>query len=82
MNISVLGSGYAGLVTAVGLAHLGHIVISTDIDKTKINLLQQKVIPFYEPGLQELLIQTVNAGNLSFTSDSAAAIRNSEIIFC
>jgi len=81
MKIGIIGTGYVGLVTAVGLAELGHEVVATDKDRDKINKLTQGIIPFYEPGLDELFRKVREKGLISFTPDLAEAIRASEVIF-
>ena len=55
MKIGIIGSGYVGLVTGVCMAHLGHTVICVDNNKQKIKTLQRGEVPFYEPGLADLL---------------------------
>lgn len=79
MKISVIGTGYVGLIQAVGLAELGFDVVGIDIDETKISLLNEKRSPLYEKGLDSLLKKHVNK-NLFFTT-SNEAIKDSEIIF-
>ncbi|MFO7865367.1 MAG: UDP-glucose/GDP-mannose dehydrogenase family protein [Candidatus Aminicenantes bacterium] len=81
MNIGVIGTGYVGLVTAVGLAELGHNVIGTDKDEDKINKASQGVVPIYEPGLDRLLKTNLEKGNLTFSHDLPETIRRSEVIF-
>ena len=81
MNIAVLGSGYVGLVTAVVFAEFGHQVIGVDIDEQRIRRLCRGESPIYEVGLDELLERTLAPGRLSFTTDTAAAVQASEIIF-
>lgn len=62
MKIAVAGTGYAGLVTAVCLAKIGHTVTCVDVDKEKINMLKKLKCPIYEDGLEELMIQCKNYG--------------------
>jgi UDPglucose 6-dehydrogenase len=81
MKISVIGAGYVGLVTGTCLAESGNDVICMDIDAGKIDLLNKGVIPIYEPGLEELVKRNASHDRLRFTSDIAAATRNSDIIF-
>lgn len=69
MNITIIGSGYVGLVTGACLADLGNSVICLDVDQRKTNLLQQGVMPIYEPGLDALVKSNVAAGRLNFTTD-------------
>jgi UDPglucose 6-dehydrogenase len=79
-NISVIGTGYVGLVTGTCYAEIGHRVVCADKDEAKIRKLRQGKIPIYEPGLEELVSQNMQAGRLSFTSDIAEAVRVSDII--
>jgi UDPglucose 6-dehydrogenase len=81
MRVTVIGAGHVGLVTAVCLAKLGHEVVADDDDAAKMDLLRQGTAWFYEPGLQELLRETLAAGSLRFTSDKAEAVRHGEVIF-
>ncbi len=81
MKISIIGTGYVGLVTAVGLAELGHQIVATDKDLTKIYKLQAGIIPIYEPGLEELFKKVRAKGLISFIPDLATAIQESEVIF-
>jgi len=69
MKITVIGSGYVGLVSGVCLAELGNKVLCLDVDPNKIKLLQQGNVPIYEPGLDELIKSNVSAGHLNFTTD-------------
>lgn len=81
MEISVVGTGYVGLVTGVGLAHIGHIVTCLDIDEDKIAKLQDGDVPIYEPGLAEMMQEATHAGRLKFTSERAQAYHRAEVIF-
>jgi UDPglucose 6-dehydrogenase len=81
MKISVIGTGYVGLVTGTCLAESGNDVICMDIDKEKIELLNTGVVPIYEPGLEELIKRNVTHGRLSFTADMSRAVRSSSVIF-
>ncbi|PKQ25061.1 MAG: UDP-glucose 6-dehydrogenase [Actinobacteria bacterium HGW-Actinobacteria-4] len=72
-KISVFGTGYLGATHAAGMAELGHEVIGVDIDPAKIDLLSQGKVPFFEPGLPELIVKHVNSGALRFTTDPAEA---------
>ena len=73
MKISVIGCGYLGAVHASALAKLGHEVVGIDIDQAKVEMLSAAHAPFYEPGLPELLAETLAAGTLSFTTDMSHA---------
>ncbi|MBN2452742.1 MAG: UDP-glucose/GDP-mannose dehydrogenase family protein [Candidatus Omnitrophica bacterium] len=81
MKISVIGSGYVGLVTGACFAELGNTVICVDNDKTKVKKLKSGIMPIYEPGLSELVRRNVRKGRLFFTTDIKEAVRKSEIIF-
>jgi len=80
-NICVIGTGYVGLVSGAGMADFGNSVICADIDKSKIDMLQEGGIPIYEPGLKELVDRSVNAGRLTFSSDVETSVRNADVIF-
>ena len=81
MKIAVIGCGYVGLVTGASLANLGNDVIFVDIDDEKIADLRKGIIPFFEPGLRDLVEMNLSQKRLMFTTDSELAIRNSDIVF-
>jgi UDPglucose 6-dehydrogenase len=81
MKISVIGTGYVGLVTGTCLAESGNHVICMDIDERKIDLLNSGGVPIYEPGLEELIKRNVAHERLSFTTDMATSVKHSDIIF-
>ncbi|BBF86974.1 UDP-glucose dehydrogenase [Aquitalea magnusonii] len=81
MNITIIGSGYVGLVTGTCLAEVGNHVLCLDVDPAKIATLQQGGIPIYEPGLEDMVRRNVAAGRLSFSTDIAAAVAFGEIQF-
>jgi len=81
MNVTVIGSGYVGLVTAACFSEFGVRVTAADKDRNKIAALGRGEIPIYEPGLEDLVARNVRAGHLSFTADTAEAIRSSLLIF-
>ena len=80
-KISIIGTGYVGLVSGAGIADFGHQVTCIDILKEKIDNLNQGKIPFYEPGLKDLIKRNVQSGRLSFSNEIGRMIKNSEIIF-
>ncbi len=80
-RIAVIGTGYVGLITAVGLADFGNIVTGADIDAEKIRRLQRGEPVIYEPGLAEYLRKNLDSGRLSFTSDVGAAVRGAAVVF-
>jgi UDPglucose 6-dehydrogenase len=81
LKVSIIGSGYVGLVTGVALAELGHDVLCMDIDKAKIAKIDRGDIPIYEPGLDELLIKNRDDGRLRFSSSIKEAVDHGLIIF-
>jgi len=80
-KITVIGTGYVGLVSGAGISDFGHHVICADIIESKIKLLKNGEIPIYEPGLYELVDRNVNAGRLSFTTQVDEAIQQADVIF-
>lgn len=80
-NITVIGTGYVGLVSGAGLSDFGNKVICADIDESKIRALKAGEIPIFEPGLKEVVERNVKSDRLSFTTDVAQAIRASDVIF-
>jgi UDPglucose 6-dehydrogenase len=81
MKIGIIGTGYVGLVSAVGLADMGHEVVGTDVDVKKIEMASQGISHIYEPGLEELLKKNLKAGNLLFSADLDETIRKSDVLF-
>lgn len=81
MNVSIIGTGYVGLVTGAGLAELGNKVWCVDIDDEKIKRLNNSVIPFYEKGLDKLVERNLKLGRLKFTTSLGEGIKESQIIF-
>jgi UDPglucose 6-dehydrogenase len=80
-NICVAGTGYVGLVTGACLADFGNVVRCVDIDGVKIDALKACEVPFYEPGLQEIVRRNVEVGRLSFSTDVKWGIESSTVIF-
>jgi UDPglucose 6-dehydrogenase len=81
MNICVVGAGYVGLVTGAVFADLGNEVVCVDNVADKIDALQSGRMPIYEPGLEEMVARNVGDGRLAFSTDLAAAVRKSVIVF-
>jgi len=81
MKICVIGTGYVGLVTGICFAEFGIHVTCVDKDEGKIKVLDTGRVPFYEPGLEELLRKNREEGRLFFTSDAGKAVRESKVIF-
>ncbi|OUN25648.1 UDP-glucose dehydrogenase family protein [Blautia sp. An81] len=79
MKIAVAGTGYVGLVTGVCLASKGYRVTCVDVDEEKVKIMQEGVSPIYEPGLSELMMESME--NLTFTTDYAEAYKDAEVIF-
>ncbi|MDC0881955.1 UDP-glucose/GDP-mannose dehydrogenase family protein [Candidatus Marinimicrobia bacterium] len=79
-KITIIGTGYVGLVTGVGLSEFGNKVICVDINQSKINDLNAGKVPIYEPGLEDLIRKNVNSERLFFSSDIASSIKESEVI--
>ncbi len=81
MKISVIGTGYVGLATATVFAELGNEVIGADIDKDKIEKLNNGIMPIFEPGIKELVERNIKEKRLSFTNNNKEAIDHGEVIF-
>lgn len=80
-KVAVIGTGYVGLTTAIGLASLGHDVVGYDIDPSKVDQLKAGILPIYEPGLDQILTDVLAAGKLRATSKLAEAIADAEFVF-
>lgn len=80
-KIAILGTGYVGLVTGAGLADFGNRVTCVDLDQSKIDLLREGKLPFYEFSLGEVVERNVREGRLSFTSDLQSAVKGAKVVF-
>jgi len=81
MNVAVVGTGYVGLVIGAGFAESGNVVHCADVDAEKIARLRKNEIPFYEPGLEPLVVRNQAEGRLVFTTDVGAAVEASDVVF-
>lgn len=81
MHISVIGTGHVGLLTAVSMAAIGHDVVAEDIDHEKMETLQLGRAPFFEPGLDVLLDETIRSGKLRFSTDVEDATQGADVVF-
>lgn len=81
MKITIVGTGYVGLVTGTCFAETGNTVICVDVDEAKVANMKKGIIPIYEPGLEALFERNSQQGRLTFTSDLASSVKDAEIIF-
>ena len=81
MNITIVGTGYVGLVTGTTLAELGNNVYCVDIDAKKVEAMKNGIVPIYEPGLEEMFLRNIQAQRLFFTTDLKEALDKSEVIY-
>jgi len=81
VNITVIGTGYVGLVVGACLAETGNTVIGADVDTGKIERLRENILPIYEPGLDEYVERNQRQSRLSFTTDIAAAVASADVVF-
>ena len=81
MNITIVGTGYVGLVTGTTLAELGNNVFCVDIDAEKVETMKKGIVPIYEPGLEEMYLRNIQAQRLFFTTDLKEALDKSEVIY-
>ena len=81
MNITVVGSGYVGLVTGTCFAEMGNHVTCIDIDQVKIDKLKKGVVPIYEPGLEAMVLKNIENGGLHFSTDLEDGLKKSKVVF-
>jgi len=81
MNISIVGTGYVGLVTGTCFADVGNQVLCVDNDQSKVEMLLDGKIPIFEPGLERLVKSGIEQNRLKFTTDIAQAVEHAQIIF-
>ena len=81
MRVTMVGTGYVGLVSGACFADFGHQVICVDKDAGKIDRLHQGIMPIFEPGLEDLVASNVKAGRLSFTTDLGTAVQDADAVF-
>ncbi len=81
MRISIVGSGYVGLVSGAGLSDVGHHVVCMDIDKDRVEDLRKGVVPIFEPGLDEMINRNSSQGRLEFTTSIEDAVEHAEALF-
>lgn len=81
MKITIVGTGYVGLVTGTTLAELGNEVYCVDVDQEKVRLMTEGTVPIYEPNLEEMFLRNIQAQRLFFTTDLQMALKQSEVVF-
>ncbi len=81
MKMTVFGTGYLGATHAACMAELGHDVLGVDVDARKVEMLNAGTVPFYEPGLEEILARGLREGRLRFTTDPSEAVRHATVHF-
>ncbi len=81
MKLTIIGTGYVGLVTGACFAEIGHDVVCVDNDTAKVEMLRRGGIPIFEPGLEELVKKNTSAGRLSFTASTAEGVDRSDVVF-
>lgn len=81
MKVHVIGSGYVGLVSGACFASVGNDVVLVDIDKEKIRTLKEGKSPIFEPGLEEMLLANIDAGRLTFSTDTTASVSDADVVF-
>ena len=81
MRISIVGSGYVGLVSGAGLSDVGHHVFCMDIDQQRVDDLKNGIVPIFEPGLDEMILANSEQGRLEFTTSLEQAVEHAEVLF-
>src|SRR3569832_157379 len=81
MKLTIIGTGYVGLVSGACFADVGHHVISVDNNAEKVKVLREGGIPIYEPGLEEMVKKNVASGRLSFTTSTTEGVEKSDVVF-
>jgi len=81
MRVSIVGSGYVGLVSGAGLSEVGHHVLCMDIDEGRIEGLRNGVVPIFEPGLESMLRENTEQGRIDFTNSLAEAVEHADVLF-
>ena len=81
LNITIVGTGYVGLVTGTTLAELGNSVFCVDIDEKKVENMKEGIVPIYEPNLEEMFLRNIQAQRLHFTTNLKEALDKSEVIY-
>ncbi|TYQ30817.1 MULTISPECIES: UDP-glucose dehydrogenase family protein [unclassified Pseudanabaena] len=81
MRVCVIGTGYVGLVTGACLAYIGHDVICVDNNEEKVKLMKSGQSPIHEPGLPEILTESIRQGKIEFTTDIATGVKHGEVLF-
>ena len=81
MRISIVGSGYVGLVSGAGLSDVGHHVLCMDIDEARVEGLRNGIVPIYEPGLESMIRRSSREGRLEFTTSIERAMEHAEVLF-
>src|SRR5687767_4701221 len=81
MRVGVIGTGHVGLITCASFAAVGHDVVGTDADRTKIDALLAGDMPFHEPGVADSIREGVAAGRLTFAFETAEAVRDADVVF-
>ncbi|MBR0068887.1 MAG: NAD-binding protein, partial [Synergistaceae bacterium] len=79
MNLVVIGTGYVGLVTGTCFARYGNNVTCVDVNAKRIETLNKGIVPFYEPGLEEMMTRNMKEGRLHFTRSTSEALNDAEV---